>query len=328
MAQEQEQAADQLTGLTSENDETAQKIADEIAPDDVNLDDEPESQTEEPNDEKPESEDAPEDGEQDDETPDEPEADDAEGQTEGDQSAESPEDIAKARAYFQRKAQEETEARKQAEAELATIYDKLGQFDRPIDPPSAPSKDSETEESEATPQQDDIDLDDLDLEDPADRKKFIAASRKAAALEAERTYEQKQAIARQNDINVRWRQEAEQSAAAFGKFIKDHDIPKDVVMKAVKKAEEYLPEVAVLGVPSRRTKLALEEISRWQVESKRKEWFDKMAQVDAKKVEAAKKTAQPSSAAPAAPQETTQKTLEQQAADDIAPDDVKFEIPS
>lgn len=311
MTEERNEQDNQQVGLS---DETAQRIADDIAPDDV--------QGEQGKDQEDNAfEDASSAAKG-------PEGEAPEGEPGDGQAGESPEDVAKSRAYHQRKAQEETEIRKSLEKELAEIRGRMEVSSSNDWGPSAPPVERPTEKpTPSTPQaptspHDDVNLDDLDLTDPADVRTFHRITTQRAAKEAEAAYDRRQQAGLQQQVNARWKSENETALSEFNSYIEKNNIPEEVIKQAAAKAVHILPDRYQLGVPSRHTELALEFIANWQVDQKRKEWSGKMVHLDADKVEAAKKTAQPAAAAPPAPTTgTVKKTTNDLAADEIAPDD-------
>ena len=304
---------DVLNQQPGPDDGTAQDAADDIAPDDAPVETEPEAEVAEPE----VADDA--------EAPEEPDAQVAEGEPKGGQPAESPEDIVKSRAYFQQKAQEETALRKQLQAEMDAINGTLDQTttydwdtpgEEPVAPPPTPAP------KPVTPQPaSEIDIDDLDLYDPADRKVFMALTRKAATEDARQAYAEEQAADKQKRVNAQWKRESDTALAQWKGYCEKHNIPEDVVKKVAEKATAFIPNYLELGAPSRRIKYALDQIAQYQVEAGRKKWLDDMTVKDAAKVTKANLTAQPAAAAPSAPSEGSGKSANDIAADEIAPDD-------
>ncbi len=228
-----------------------------------------------------------------------------EGQT--DEFKESPEDIEKSRAYHQQKSQDETERRKEIEAEhtaLLSQLDGVGNDETTGLRPAAPLKPTKP----AVPA----------TEEPEDDGFLTKAQVQSAVTEVMDARDQQR---QQDAIDSAWKQEDRVVNATLQAAIKKSGAPKEVVDAAIAYAQEIVPDYNYIGAPKRQCKLALDQIKQWQVmEHKKKRTAEQDETSDKKKADMGL-TAQPAGSGATPPQANSAQTLNDKLADDICPDD-------
>lgn len=302
----------------SDEDEQAQLLAADVGPDDpkVGTADDATTQPEVP--EKPEVPIAePDKGVSTTETADAPpvtQPDPEEGQPEV-KPDETPEDIKKSRAYHQAKSQEETELRKQLQADLDQMNTDL----RAADPSGSFDADfveSAPGQTPAVPGQPDA----VDDYGQIDSKKLTSdiTQNVLGALDA------RDEKLRQQRIDYAYKQETDAVVTRFSAFVAKYKIPDDVVNDALKYSQRFVNQAA-LGAPTKRVELAGEYIQREMADravTERRELATKAnADADDGKIEAAKALVQPASGPISPPAPLTPDALNDQLADDVVPDD-------
>jgi hypothetical protein len=230
---------------------------------------------------------------------------------------ETPEDVKISRAYYQKKAQEETEARKALQSDLEAMSAELAASDPSVDFDAGLTFDepAPTEAAAPTTPADEF-ADPTDI-DPLKLRREVAGD-VISALEA------REAQKRQHEINVAYKKELQTVGAKFTEFVTKHKVPAEIANAAIAYSGRYV-DTAALGAPTKRAELAGQyiqrEMAKRAVEARRELAKKVEADADALKVQSAAELAQPAGGGVAAPPAATPEAINKALADDVAPDD-------
>lgn len=228
-----------------------------------------------------------------------------EGQTE--EFKESPEDIEKSRAYHQQKSQEETERRKEIEAEhtaLLSQLDGVGNDETVGLRPAAPQKPAEP---------------DSPVTEDTEDEGFLTQAQVRLAVKQEMDARDQQQ--RQDTIDSAWKQEDRVANATFKAGIANAKAPKEVVDRAIAYAQEIVPDYNYIGAPKRQCTLALDQIKQWQLTQHKEQRTAEDKETSEKKKADMGLTTQPAGSGATPPQANSAQALNDKLADEIAPDD-------
>ena len=247
---------------------------------------------------------------------------DPEGQPE--KFTETPEQVADSRKYFQSKAQQETEQRKvlqQRLADLETAGKKLevrepidfGQQLRNVgvDPNAQPRNERGQFQPASTMPEYDPDNPATWIDAVAERSANITMTK----IQQQRAEEDAARNQRELDNNIH------DVTQQLGEIAEKCKIPDVLVREAVKYATDHIPFDGRATTPRRQGKLALDYMKQNLAVSFATQAEDVQRLTDAKKIEAAKLIQQPLGVSIGAPAPITQRDINQQYADEIAPDD-------
>lgn len=233
---------------------------------------------------------------------------------------ESLEDVKEARRFFQTKAQEETERRKQLEDEFTQLTTDLRESDpsKDFDPGAILEKVQESSKGESA----------AVVPAPADE---YAGEFDPQKLRAEIVQDVLTAIDGRDRQRVqaeatrRYNAEVANVGKKFTDTVTRNKIPEEVIKAGLEYAQRYVPHQE-LGAPTRRVELAGEYIQREMtvraVKAQQELATKAAADADAKKIVDAKQVAQPSGSGISAPAPTTPESINEELANDIIPDDV------
>lgn len=225
-----------------------------------------------------------------------------EGQT--DEFKESPEDIEKSRAYHQQKSQEETERRKEIEADHNALLSQLDDV----------GNDQPTGLRTAAPQTPAEVVKEEEVED-----EFLTKAQVRSAMREEMDARDQQQ--KQDAIDTAWSRENKVANSTFEAGVKKAGAPKDIVDKAIAYAQEIVPDYNFIGAPKRQCKLALDQIKQWQLTQHNEQRTDEKTKVSDKKKADMGLTAQPAGSGATPPQAGSAQALNDKLADEICPDD-------
>ncbi len=229
---------------------------------------------------------------------------------------ETPEDVKKSRAFFQQKAQEETEARKALQDDLAAANAELAAVDPSVNFDAGVTFDEvkPDEPAPAAPADEFAEQPALD----------VNQLRKDIAGDVVGVLDTRQAQERQHRIDVAYADELKTVQGKYVDFVGKHKVPREVAEAAIAYSQRYVTQAA-LGAPTKRFELAGEyiqrEMTKLAVKEQQKLAKKANAESDDEKVKAAQELAQPSGGGIVAPAPNTPESINKEHADDIMPDD-------
>lgn len=238
----------------------------------------------------------------------------------GEPFKETPEDVEKARAYYQTKSQQDTERAKAAEAELEALNVQFDLSDPtqqvqppPTQPPPAAPVPTYAPPPEPVTQE----------QEPWDPDQPVTAGQ----IQAMFATQEQQRVQREQATETQMRQqqsaydalqyEAQSASTKLREYAKKRGVPEEVVTSLVNEANQYVTG-GVPGGPTKTAKLVAKLISsQYAIQQQQ---ATQLA-ADQTRVTQMGLTAQPPGAAPDTPAATTAQTVNAQLADEIAPDD-------
>lgn len=251
--------------------------------------------------------------------------------------AETPEQIAQSRAYYQTKAQEEIRLRKEAADKAAALETDLNaarqaleqrspisfnqqMVDLGIDPATQPDTRLRDERGRFQPAQPQPQLGEPEY-DPNDPATWIKASARESASMVLTALEQREAQKTQAQKNAAYQEGLQIANQYFNDVVTKHAVPQPLIRESMKYAFKFVKGQEP-GDPERRASLAIDYIQNNMRVSYGAQIESVQQLSDAQKIEAAKLLQQPASAAPGAPAPSSQAQLQHKRyVDDIAPDD-------
>lgn len=227
---------------------------------------------------------------------------------------ETPEDVAKARAFFQKKSQEEIEARKVAEASLADFKADLAANDPSINFDEGVTFDEPAERPAEEPVDEDYDFEEIN---PRKLRSDIAG-------DVVQMLDARSAKERQHRIDVAYQKEVHNVTNKFVAYIEKHKVTDKLANEAVKYSQRYINTNA-LGAPTKRAELAAEyidrELSRQAVKSKHDLAAKASEEADQAKINKAAGIQHPAGGGIGSPPAKTPESINKELADEITPDD-------
>lgn len=233
---------------------------------------------------------------------------------------ETPEQLAVSKAYFQTKAQQETERAKAAEAELEALN---AQFDlsdptlQPLQPPPVQSPPVAPVPTHVPPVQPADPEQEWDPEQPATLAQITTMldAREQRAMQREQAAETQRR--QQQSVYDALEREASDASKILRGHAKKLGVAEEVVTSLVNKANQYVTG-GIPGGPTKTAKLVAEWLTTGYATQQQQ--ATQLA-ADQTRVTQMGLTAQPPGAAPDTPAATTAQTVNTQLADEIAPDD-------